>query len=105
MHIHVREPDGTPSHRVELYEETFQFIRARSDVLICVSTGSGGGRFTEDERLSALPLLPDLGSVDAGTLNWDERVVENSPTFLRRLAHRADLTRTSLPRSSASMRG
>lgn len=86
VHIHVREPDGTPSARVELYQESFERIRERSDVVVCATTGSGGGRFTEDQRLTALPLQPDLASLDCGSVNFGERVFENSPSFLRRLS-------------------
>lgn len=86
VHIHVREPDGTPSARAVLYQETIELIRSESDVLICATTGSGGGRFTEDERLTALDLQPDLASLDCGSINFGERVFENSPSFLRRLA-------------------
>jgi 3-keto-5-aminohexanoate cleavage enzyme len=86
VHIHVREPDGTPSPRVELYQETFERIRERSEVLICATTGSGGGLFSEDERLTGLPLQPELASLDCGSMNFGERVFENSPRFLRRMA-------------------
>jgi 3-keto-5-aminohexanoate cleavage enzyme len=86
VHIHVREPDGTPSARAELYQEAFERIRERSDVLICATTGSGGGRFNDDERLTALDLRPDLASLDCGSINFGERVFVNSPAFLRRLS-------------------
>jgi 3-keto-5-aminohexanoate cleavage enzyme len=87
VHIHVREDDGTPSCRGELYEEVFQRIRAQSDVVICGTTGSGGGRFSPEGRFAALHYKPDLASFDAGSLNFGERVFENSPSFLRQLAH------------------
>ncbi len=86
VHIHVREPDGTPSARAELYQETFERIRACSDVVICATTGSGGGRFTEDERFAALPLMPEIATVDCGSMNFGERIFENPPHLLRRLA-------------------
>lgn len=86
VHIHVREDDGTPSCRGELYQEVFERIRARSDVVICGTTGSGGGRFNGAERFTALPYLPDLASFDAGSMNFGERIFENSPAFLRDLA-------------------
>lgn len=85
-HIHVREDDGTPSARAELYAEVFSKIRASSDMLICATTGSGGGRFNEDERLAALNLGADLASFDAGSVNFGRRVFMNSPDFLDRLA-------------------
>ena len=86
VHIHVREEDGTPSARAELYRETFERIRERSDVLICATTGSGGGVFGEEERLAALPLETELASLDCGSMNFGERIFENPPRFLRVLA-------------------
>ena len=86
VHIHVREDDGTPSPRPELYEEVFNGIRERCDALICATTATGGGRFSEEERLAALSCDPDLASFDAGSMNFGPQVFENSPEFLRKLA-------------------
>jgi 3-keto-5-aminohexanoate cleavage enzyme len=86
VHIHVREADGTPSSRGELYHEVFERIRAQSDVLICATTGSGAGRFDDTGRFAALAYEPDLASFDAGSMNFGDRVFENSPAFLRELA-------------------
>jgi 3-keto-5-aminohexanoate cleavage enzyme len=86
VHIHVREPDGAPSSRIELYRETFELIREKADVLICATTGSGGGLFAGDERLTALPLKTELASLDCGSMNFGERIFENPPRFLRRMA-------------------
>jgi 3-keto-5-aminohexanoate cleavage enzyme len=88
VHIHVREDDGTPSCRGELYREVFERIRAKSDVLICATTGSGAGRFDAAGRFAALDYEPDLASFDAGSMNFGDRVFENSPAFLRELARR-----------------
>jgi 3-keto-5-aminohexanoate cleavage enzyme len=85
-HIHVREPDSSPSARQELYAEVFDRIRANSDMLICGTTGSGNGRFTPDERMAVLDLAPDLASFDAGSVNFGRRVFCNDPDFLDQLA-------------------
>ena len=43
-HCHVREPDGAPSRRTELYAEVVERIRASStDVVINLTAGMGGG--------------------------------------------------------------
>lgn len=84
--LHVREPDGTPSPRVDLYEEAIDHIRKRVDCLINVSTGSGGGRFSEEQRLAPVALSPDIATFDCGSMNFGERIFENSPAFLRKLA-------------------
>ena len=40
--IHVREPDGAPSIRYELYEETIGLIRAHKDCDVCINITSSG---------------------------------------------------------------
>ena len=39
MHLHVREDDGTPSGRPELFQDVISRIRAGSDLITMVSTG------------------------------------------------------------------
>jgi 3-keto-5-aminohexanoate cleavage enzyme len=39
VHLHVREEDGTPSSRPELFAETIEQIRAASPMITMVSTG------------------------------------------------------------------
>jgi 3-keto-5-aminohexanoate cleavage enzyme len=85
-HIHVREDDGTPSPRAEVYAEAIGRIRAESDMLISGSTGSGSGLFSEDERLNVLRSKPEIASFDAGSVNMGRRVFNNNPDFLDRLA-------------------
>ena len=42
-HIHVREEDGTPSRRLELYKEVVDRVRSSdTDVIINLTTGMGG---------------------------------------------------------------
>jgi 3-keto-5-aminohexanoate cleavage enzyme len=85
-HIHVREDDGTPSSRAELYAEAIEKIRSQSDMLISGSTGSGAGLFSETDRLNVLRCKPEIASFDAGSVNMGRRVFNNNPDFLDRLA-------------------
>ena len=42
-HIHVREEDGTPSRRLELYKEVVDRIKSsETDVILNLTTGMGG---------------------------------------------------------------
>jgi len=43
VHLHVREDDGTPSGRPELFVDVIDRIRAGCDVLTMVSTGGANG--------------------------------------------------------------
>ena len=48
-HLHVREDDGTPSGRPELFKDVIERIRAGCDLLTMVSTG-GANDMTIEER-------------------------------------------------------
>ena len=88
-HIHVREEDGTPSRRVDLYREVVERIReSDTDVIINLTTGMGGDlwlgpdesplEFTEQtdcvgqmERMEhVIELLPEICSMDCGSFNY-----------------------------------
>ena len=90
-HIHVREEDGTPSRRLELYKEVVDRVRSsETDVIINLTTGMGGdldigqgdnpldfGPMTDManimERIAnAEQFLPEICTLDAGTLNFGD---------------------------------
>ena len=58
VHLHVREEDGTPSSRPELFAETIERIRAASPMITMVSTG-GAVWMSMDERAAGLEAGPD----------------------------------------------
>ena len=88
-HIHVREDDGRPSRRVDLYREVVERIReSDTDVIINLTTGMGGDlwlgpdenplQFAEQtdcvgqiERMQhVIELLPEICSMDCGSFNY-----------------------------------
>ena len=108
-HIHVREPDGKPSRRLELYKEVVDRIRSsETDVILNLTTGMGGdldigrgknplefGPMTDManimERIAnAEEFLPEICTLDCGTLNFgdDTQIVVNTPKDLRVAAKR-----------------
>ena len=108
-HIHVREKDGTPSRRLELYKEVVDRIRSSdTDVVLNLTTGMGGdldigqgknplefGPMTDManimERIAnAEEFLPEICTLDCGTLNFgdDTQIVVNTPKDLRAAAKR-----------------
>ena len=69
IHIHAREPeDGKPTANPEIFREIASLIKAKSDVIVCTTTG--GGRFqTYEDRLKVVPALkPELASLSVGSL-------------------------------------
>ena len=82
VHLHVREPDGTPSSRVGLFRETIGLIREQSSMVTMVSTG-GAVWMSVDERITGLDAAPDLAGVETGSLNFgDEAFVTTRPDAL-----------------------
>jgi 3-keto-5-aminohexanoate cleavage enzyme len=87
IHVHAREDDGTPTQRVDRFKQIVEGIRAQDcDVIVNLTTSSAAGRVSGPERYACLRLRPEMGSFDCGSLNFGERVFENSPQFLRDMA-------------------
>jgi len=86
IHLHVREDDGSPSQRLDRFAESIQAIRtAVPEVIIQISTGGAVGEAFE-KRLAPLSLKPDMGTLNAGTLNFGDEIFINHPKDIVRLA-------------------
>src|SRR5437868_3116536 len=87
-HLHVREDDGSPSSRPELFAETIELIRRRSPILTMVSTG-GAVWMPMEERMTGLDAGPDLAGVETGSMNFGEDPFVTVPADARRVIERA----------------
>jgi len=101
-HIHVRDPiTHQPSMKFELYKEVFDRIRDKGDLVINLSTGSGGRLLYDpagnswntaelkspEERVEhVLKLKPELCSLDVGTLNFGPRAFINLVSIVEKMA-------------------
>jgi 3-keto-5-aminohexanoate cleavage enzyme len=88
VHLHVREDDGTPSGRPELFVHVIDRIRAASDVLTMVSTG-GANDMTIDERVTGLEANPDISGVESGSMNFGDETFITPPPAGRGIIERA----------------
>jgi 3-keto-5-aminohexanoate cleavage enzyme len=88
VHLHVREDDGTPSGRPELFVDVIDRIRAASDVLTMVSTG-GANDMTIDERVTGLEANPDVSGVESGSMNFGDETFITPPPAGRGIIERA----------------
>jgi uncharacterized protein (DUF849 family) len=106
VHIHVRDPQsGLASRDPALFRDVVDRIRSRNDSVILNLTGGMGGdlmigpehsplefRAGTDfvgphERMAhVLDLSPEIGSLDCGSLNFDELLYGTTPGFLRTMA-------------------
>jgi 3-keto-5-aminohexanoate cleavage enzyme len=88
VHLHVREDDGTPSGRPELFKDVIERIRAGSDVLTMVSTG-GSNEMTIEERTTGLEAQPDISGVESGSMNFGDDTFITPPAAGRGIIERA----------------
>lgn len=88
-HLHVREDDGTPSGRPELFVEVIDRIRAGApDLLTMVSTG-GSNDMTIEERTTGLEAKPDISGVESGSMNFGDETFITPPPAGRGIVTRA----------------
>jgi 3-keto-5-aminohexanoate cleavage enzyme len=87
-HLHVREDDGTPSGRPELFVDVIDRIRAGSAILTMVSTG-GSNDMTIEERTTGLEANPDISGVESGSMNFGDETFITPPPAGRGIAKRA----------------
>ncbi len=88
VHLHVREDDGTPSGRPELFKDLIERIRAGSDLLTMVSTG-GSNEMTIAERTTGLEAQPDISGVESGSMNFGDDTFITPPKAGRGIIERA----------------
>lgn len=89
VHLHMRDKNHNGTMDPELFQETIALIRAHKDCDVIINcTSSGGWTLTHEKRLEHFQTIPEIemGSFDAGTLNWScDYVFPNPPAFLETL--------------------
>jgi 3-keto-5-aminohexanoate cleavage enzyme len=76
IHLHAREPDGTPTQSRERFAEFIAAIRARTDVIVQTSTGGALG-MSIDERCQVLELAPEMASLNIASMNFGDDLFLN----------------------------
>ncbi|KYH13421.1 beta-keto acid cleavage family enzyme [Staphylococcus kloosii] len=104
-HIHVRDPQtGKLSHNVELFKKAVELIRAADEDIIINITSGGGGDFipnlenpevggvgtdmqTPEQRHEPVgKLLPEMCTLDCGSVNMGDDVYLSPTNWLRKQA-------------------
>jgi len=103
VHVHVRDPQtGVRSTDFHLYEEVVERTRAKSNMIINLTTGPGGQVFmdadlnhdlehtilmTADQRVEHIQKLkPEMCSLDIGSTNFGSMVFVNPEVVVDRMA-------------------
>ena len=107
VHLHVRDPEtGKGSRDPALFKETVDLVRASDTDIVINLTAGMGGDWVPDENDPSMPgpgtdmigaedrlahvkqCLPEICSLDCGTLNFgnDNDIYISTPPILRRMA-------------------
>ena len=99
VHIHARNPDdGKPTTSLEIYGEILAGIKAKSDVVVCVTTG-GTYTMTAEDRIAVVSKFkPEMASFNMGSMNfalypivktiaefkhpWEQEYLQNTDDFV-----------------------
>jgi 3-keto-5-aminohexanoate cleavage enzyme len=87
IHLHVRNPDGSPTQSKERFQEAIAAIRDKTDCIVQTSTGGAVG-MSIDERAQPLFCRPEMATLNCGTINFGDDIFVNSRPQIRDLAAR-----------------
>src|SRR5215203_4143684 len=85
VHIHVRNPDESPSSDPTLFAQVQKGVRRHCPGMIVQFSTGGRGR-DPAQRGNALELRPDMASLSTGSVNFPTIVYENSAALVTDLA-------------------
>lgn len=85
IHLHARNDDGSPTADLKVFKKAIDLIRAKSDVVIEITTGGAVG-MTPEERIAPVALKPDMASLDCGTVNFGDEYIVNTLPIMRQFA-------------------
>ncbi len=70
LHLHARNPDGSPTPDPTVFDEFVPVIAAETDAILNITT-SGGAQATLEKRLAyPLKAKPELCSLKMGSMNF-----------------------------------
>ena len=87
VHIHVRNPDESPSSDPALFAQVQEGVRKHCPGMIVQFSTGGRGR-DPAARGNALELRPDMASLSTGSVNFPTIVYENGAALVTDLATR-----------------
>ncbi len=91
IHVHVRNPeDESPSADYDLFREAYEGLRARTRMIVQISTGGRAG-MSYEQRNRRLDLRPEMASLTTGSVNFPDSAYVNDPKTIESLA--ADMRR------------
>jgi hypothetical protein len=87
VHVHVRNPDESPSSDPALFQQVLDGVRRHCPGMIVQFSTGGRGR-DQNARGAALYQRPDMASLATGSVNFPSIIYENPPALVDELATR-----------------
>jgi len=70
-HLHVRDPkDGCPNADQDIFRKIATEVKKQCDIILCITTGGRLGESVEKRVQVVSTLMPELASLNAGSLNF-----------------------------------
>lgn len=85
IHLHVRDEEGNPTQRVDVFEAVTEKIRNRCECILQYSTGGAVGTPVE-LRCNPVALKPDMATLSMGTMNFGSEIYENTEHTITTIA-------------------
>ena len=81
VHLHLRDNEGMHILNRQQFIDLAQSIRARTKLLLCLSTSSWGTQSTLDERISGVFAEPELVSFHVNSTNRGRQIFSNTVEY------------------------
>ena len=85
VHVHARR-DGRPTLDAEVFAQTHRLIAQRCDMIVQISTGGRAGTDPVARAAAVRLIKPEMASLTTGSVNFPDRVYENSFETIEYLA-------------------
>ena len=87
-HIHARDEEEKPSHRLKHFKQILDLLDKTGCPIIRQISTTGRNVKDPEERSEALALLPPSASLTTGSVNFANFIYENSPDLVRYFAEK-----------------
>ncbi len=86
LHLHVRDAAGKPTQDPKVFKRAIELIRARTDIVVEITTGGAVGDTPEERLAPVMELEPEMASLDCGTVNFGNDYIVNTLPVMRQFA-------------------
>ncbi len=87
VHLHVRDLKGRPANDPKIFRDVIQRIKKSYQTVPIIQVSTGGSvKDGFESRFKPLQAVPDMASLNAGSVNFGHEVFSNPRPFVEKLA-------------------